>query len=78
MTEENNPPTQADDPVLISPEPLKEFCSRILQKVGLPEPDADLTADNLVFAWLKDIKFFLHFEPRFFAVTDLFISINSV
>ena len=44
---------KTNDRVLIPADPLKEFCSRILQKVGLPEPDADLTADNLVFANLR-------------------------
>ena len=42
-----------NEPVLIAAEPLKAFCSQILQKIGLPESDADLTADNLVFADLR-------------------------
>ena len=53
MKEENISSAQINAPVLISAGPLKEFCKRILQKVGLPEPDAELTADNLLFANLR-------------------------
>jgi len=53
MKEEDISSAQTNAPVLISAEPLKEFCTQILQKVGLPEPDADLTADNLLFANLR-------------------------
>ena len=53
MKEEKKISGQTDDRVLIPADPLKDFCSRILQKVGLPEPDADLTVDNLVFANLR-------------------------
>jgi len=53
MKEEDISSAQTNAPVLISAIPLKEFCKRILQKVGLPEPDADLTTDNLVFANLR-------------------------
>lgn len=35
---------------LISANPLKEFSSQILQKVNLPQSDAGLVADSLVFA----------------------------
>ena len=53
MKEEDISSAQTNDPVLISPDLLKEFCLKILQEVGLPEPDAELTADNLVFANLR-------------------------
>ncbi|RME39588.1 MAG: malate dehydrogenase, partial [Thermoflexia bacterium] len=36
-------------------EPLREFCTRVFQKLGVPEEDARITADVLVAADLRGI-----------------------
>jgi L-2-hydroxycarboxylate dehydrogenase (NAD+) len=41
--------------LLIQAEPLKEFCSRVFQKIGVGEQDARITADVLVTADLRGV-----------------------
>ncbi len=47
-------PLRKDD-IRISASALKGFTAQVLCKAGMPEPDANLTADNLVFANLRGI-----------------------
>lgn len=42
-------------PIRISQESLQRFCAEILRKAGLPDTDAELTAESLVFANLRGI-----------------------
>lgn len=44
------------DVVLIQADPLRNYCSKLFQKAGLPEDDAYRNADNLVDADLKGVE----------------------
>ena len=41
--------------IRVSASSLKDFTSQVLCKAGLPQEDAELTADNLIFANLRGI-----------------------
>jgi LDH2 family malate/lactate/ureidoglycolate dehydrogenase len=47
--------TSQNDIIRVSASTLKDFTSQVLGKAGLPEEDAKLTADNLIFANLRGI-----------------------
>ena len=44
-----------DNPLIVQAEPLKAFCVRVFEKMGVPEEDARITADVLVTADLRGI-----------------------
>jgi LDH2 family malate/lactate/ureidoglycolate dehydrogenase len=46
----------ADESVLVREEPLRDFCTQVFQKMGVPEEDAHITTDVLVAADLRGIS----------------------
>ncbi len=53
MQKTNGKPEFAEDATAIDADALRQFCSQVLQKLGVSAADAHLTADNLVFANLR-------------------------
>jgi len=47
--------TEGQPAVTARAEVLKEFCTRVLQKLGVPDADAEITADSLVTANLRGV-----------------------
>ena len=43
------------DAILIQEKPLRQFCESVLVKLGVPQPDAQVTTDVLVLADLRGI-----------------------
>jgi len=45
----------SENTVLVWADPLKDFCVRVFQRLGIPEEDARVTADVLVSADLRGV-----------------------